>query len=76
VVARAPQLVLAGAGSGKTETLARRAIDLILRHDERPDRLLCITFTNRAAAEMRARMDWAPGHPPGSAPSMPAWRVS
>jgi superfamily I DNA/RNA helicase len=56
VAAPAPQLVLAGAGSGKTETLARRAIDLILRHDERPDRLLCITFTNRAAAEMRARM--------------------
>ena len=56
VAARAPQLVLAGAGSGKTETLARRAIDLILRHDEPPDRLLCITFTNRAAAEMRARM--------------------
>jgi superfamily I DNA/RNA helicase len=56
VAAPAPQLVLAGAGSGKTETLARRAIDLILRHGERPDRLLCITFTNRAAAEMRARM--------------------
>ena len=56
VVAGAPQLVLAGAGSGKTETLARRAIDLILRQDERPDRLLCITFTNRAAAEMRGRM--------------------
>jgi superfamily I DNA/RNA helicase len=55
-VAPAPQLVLAGAGSGKTETLARRAIDLILRQNERPDRLLCITFTNRAAAEMRARM--------------------
>jgi superfamily I DNA/RNA helicase len=55
-IAPAPQLVLAGAGSGKTETLARRAIDLILRREERPERLLCITFTNRAAAEMRARM--------------------
>ena len=55
-IAPAPQLVLAGAGSGKTETLARRAIDLILQRDERPERLLCITFTNRAAAEMRARM--------------------
>ena len=55
-IAPAPQLVLAGAGSGKTETLARRAIDLILRRDEAPERLLCITFTNRAAAEMRARM--------------------
>ncbi|HTI03537.1 MAG TPA: UvrD-helicase domain-containing protein, partial [Acidisoma sp.] len=56
VLAAAPQLVLAGAGSGKTETLARRAIDLILNREERPERLLCITFTNRAAAEMRARM--------------------
>ncbi|MCB8876626.1 ATP-dependent helicase [Acidisoma silvae] len=55
-IAPAPQLVLAGAGSGKTETLARRAIDLILQKDEPPERLLCITFTNRAAAEMRARM--------------------
>ncbi|MCB8880061.1 ATP-dependent helicase [Acidisoma cellulosilytica] len=55
-IAPAPQLVLAGAGSGKTETLARRAIDLILQRDEPPERLLCITFTNRAAAEMRARM--------------------
>ena len=67
VAAPAPQLVLAGAGSGKTETLARRAIDLILRHDERPDRLLCITFTNRAAAEMRARMAAKLG------PRAPAW---
>jgi superfamily I DNA/RNA helicase len=56
VLATAPQLVLAGAGSGKTETLARRAIDLILSRGERPERLLCITFTNRAAAEMRTRM--------------------
>ncbi|WP_284944045.1 ATP-dependent helicase [Acidisoma cladoniae] len=56
VAASAPQLVLAGAGSGKTETLARRAIDLIVTRNEQPNRLLCITFTNRAASEMRARM--------------------
>lgn len=55
-MAPAPQLVLAGAGSGKTETLTRRVADLILRHGERPDRLLCITFTTKAAGEMRSRL--------------------
>ncbi|WP_165694125.1 ATP-dependent helicase, partial [Teichococcus deserti] len=56
VLSPAPQLVIAGAGSGKTETLARRVVDLILRRGEDPQRLLCITFTTKAAAEMRARL--------------------
>ena len=51
----APLLVLAGAGSGKTETLIRRVADLILT-GEAPDRLLCITFTAKAANEMRSRL--------------------
>lgn len=51
----APLLVLAGAGSGKTETLIRRVADLILA-GEAPARLLCITFTAKAAGEMRGRL--------------------
>ena len=47
--------MLAGAGSGKTETLIRRVADLILA-GEPPDRLLCITFTAKAAGEMRGRL--------------------
>ncbi|WP_419899401.1 ATP-dependent helicase [Roseomonas sp. USHLN139] len=66
VLAPAPQLVIAGAGSGKTETLARRVVDLISRRGEDPSRLLCITFTTKAAAEMRARL--AQRLPPGRLP--------
>lgn len=54
-IAPAPVLILAGAGTGKTETLTRRVADLILRGED-PERLLCITFTVKAAAEMRARL--------------------
>ena len=53
--AAAPVLVLAGAGSGKTETLTRRVAHLVLAGAD-PGRLLCITFTAKAAAEMRGRL--------------------
>ena len=53
---RGPVCILAGAGSGKTTTITRRIANQVATETFRPDQILAVTFTDKAAGEMRMRL--------------------
>ena len=57
-----PVLMLAGAGTGKTKALTSRIVHLLNTHRAQPNEILAVTFTNKAAREMKNRVGNMLGH--------------
>ncbi len=51
-----PMLIIAGPGSGKTEVMTRRVSRLIHEEQINPEHILCITFTNKAADQLKDKI--------------------
>jgi DNA helicase-2/ATP-dependent DNA helicase PcrA len=58
-ITKGPSVVLAGAGSGKTRVLIVKVLNLVMNHDVLPESIVMITFTNKAAREMKERIEQA-----------------